>query len=131
MHVVIVAWEHLHHTGRPAEPGVRPDEDPHGSGTDEPIDEVLRERPRDLHRRVGRPLASVSAWVVDVDVEPVLVRDVARPAIPDAEITTVRATEVADADARRCRVRGRVGVDETQHQPDKPVGAVAAPAAVR
>ena len=58
-------------------------------------------------------------------------RDVARPAVPDAEITTVRATEVADADARRCRVPGRVGVDDTQHQPDKPIGAVAAPAAVR
>src|SRR5439155_14075582 len=58
-------------------------------------------------------------------------RDVARPAVTDAEIATVRATEVADADARRCRVRGRVSVDDTQHQPDKPNGAVAAPAAVR
>src|SRR5438477_484968 len=36
-------------------------------------------------------------------------RDVARPTVPDAEIATVWATEVADADARRCRVPGRAG----------------------
>src|SRR5207249_4331605 len=90
VHVVVVVWEDPHHTGRPDEPSVRPDEDPDGPGADEPIDESLRERTRDLPRRVGRPRASVPAWVVDVDVEPVLVRDVARPAVVDAEIATVR-----------------------------------------
>ena len=129
--MTVVLWEDLHQPARPPEAGVRPDEDPDGSGAHEPIREGLRERPCDLRRRVGRPLTSVSAWVVDVDVEPVLVRDVARPAVSDAEVATVWATEVADADARSGAVRGRVGVDDTQHQPDKPIGAVAAPAAVR
>ena len=69
----MVGRKHLDDRGRPAQAGVRPDEDLRRAGRDEAVDQVLRERPVDLTRNCRRALAPIAPWVVDVDVEPVLV----------------------------------------------------------
>ena len=66
---------------RTAQAGVWPDEDPHDAGLHEEVDEVLRETQVDLPD-AERSLTLVQARVVDVDVEPILVRHVARPNQP-------------------------------------------------
>ena len=63
--------EHLDDVGRPGEDRARADEDPHRSGGDEAVDEVLREAPVDLRRMPGRTLPRVAAREVDVGVETV------------------------------------------------------------
>ena len=79
MHVVVVvARQHLDDGRWPAQARVRADEDIRGAGGDEPVEQVLRERAVDLARARGWPLAPVLARVVDVGVEAVLVRCVAR-----------------------------------------------------
>src|SRR4051794_32918247 len=104
---------------------MRPDEDANGAFACEAVHEVLRERAVDLGCRVRRPLAAVAPWVVDVDVEPVLMRDVAR-----AEITASREAEISDAEARGAGVRSRIAVDDAEDRRDEPVGPVPAPRAV-
>ena len=71
--------ERLDDALRPGQAGVRPDEDADGAGPDEAVDEVLRQRAIDLPRAYRRGLTAVAARVVDVDIEPVLVRDVPPP----------------------------------------------------
>ncbi len=69
----MVGRQHLDDRRRAAQAGVRPDEDLRRAGGDEAVDQVLRERPVDLTRKPRRELAPIAPWVVDVDVEPVLV----------------------------------------------------------
>src|SRR5688500_17746708 len=84
--------------GRAGEPSPRADENHLGPGLQEAVDEVLRERPVDLAWRAGFPLAAVPARVIDVDVEPVLVREVAEPPEAGAELATLAPAEIAHAD---------------------------------
>ena len=63
---------------------------------------------------VGRALPAVEARVVDVGVEPVLVRDVAEPAEARPEVAAARTAEVADSDPRRLRVRQPVLVQDAR-----------------
>ena len=128
--MVVVHRQHLHDSPRAAQAGVRSDEDSNRTCTDEAVDEVLRERPVDLRRRVRRPLTPVAARVVDVDVEPVLVRDVAGPAVAHAEVAAVGTTEIADSYARRAWVRGGIRVGDANDEPDEADGSVPPPRAI-
>ena len=85
--------ERQHAPGRTAEAGVRADEDPLRPGADEAVDEVLGQLRIDLLRGERRPLAAVEAWVVHVDVEPVLVGRV-------ADAAEARAKEIGRASCR-------------------------------
>ena len=82
--------EHLHDVRWPAQASARPDEHADRPRADEAIEEVLGEPPVDLARALGWSLPLVEAWVVDVHVEPVLMRDVPWPEVPAA-----RAAEVS------------------------------------
>src|SRR5439155_24787431 len=92
---------------------------------DKSVEQVLRQRPVDLLGANRRALPAVKPWVVDVDVEPVLVRDVLGP-----EVAAVRTTEIADPYPRRVRMSTHVAGHDVQHDPDEPVVAVAAPRAI-
>ena len=116
MHVVVVVRSLADDPGRAGEPGPRADEDHLGPRLQEAVDEVLRERPVDLARRGGFPLAAVPARVVDVDVEPVLVREVAEPPEAGAELATLPPAEIAHADTRDPRMgRAELG-QHAQHR---------------
>src|ERR687886_543181 len=97
--MVVVPGEHLNDGRGTAQPRVRPNEDASGPRADEEVDERLREPKVDLRHLQGRALASVQPRVVDVDVQAVLMRDVAR-----TEPASVRPAEVPDADPRRTGV---------------------------
>jgi hypothetical protein len=129
--MVVVQRQNPHHPRRPLQGRVRADEDELRAGSDEPRHEILREPPVDLGGRIRRPLAAVAARVVDVHVEPVLVRGMARPAVGDTKVTAAGAAQVADADARRLRVRAGVLPDDREQDVDQPHTAEAAPPAVR
>ena len=75
---------------RSAQRQARAEPHTHGAGRDEAVDEPLRAAEVDLAGTHGRPLAAVSTRVVDVDVEPVLVRDVAEPAEAGPEVAAAR-----------------------------------------
>ena len=91
MKVVVVMDEHLDDAGRTAEVRIGTDEDDLRARAHEPVDEVLGEPVVDLVDPPRRPLAPVDARVVDVGVEPVLVRGVADAAEPRPEVAAVRA----------------------------------------
>jgi hypothetical protein len=91
----------------------------------------LRERPVDFPWPPCRELLSVESRVVDVDVEPVLVRRVAAAAEALVEDPAVRSAEVADPDPRRIRMRGEVLVEHHQQHADQAIAAPAAPGPVR
>ncbi len=132
MHVVVVVrGQHFDDRRRPCQPGVRSHEHVRRAGGDEPVDQVLREPPVDLPRADGRALAAVEARVVDVCVEAVLVRGVARRAELRAERAAGRAREVADADAGRRRMGGLVVADHRDERAYESVGGVPPPRTVR
>lgn len=107
MQVVVVVCQHANDACRSDEPGVRADEDDLSSGRHEAVDQILREPQVCLARPERGPLAAVPAGVVDVHVEPVLMRDVAGPAELRAKVAPVGAAQIADADAWCARlVRG-------------------------
>jgi hypothetical protein len=101
---------------RTCEPRVRPHEDEDGAGRDEAVDEVLAEPAVDLCRHFRRALTPIAPGVVDVDVEPVLVGRVAR-----AEWAAAPAAQVADPEARRRGMRGRVAGDDAKNRADEDV----------
>src|SRR5918992_1073369 len=84
--VVVVVGELLDDAPRAGEAGVRPDEDARGARAREEVDERLREPAVDLARPLRRTLESVQPRVVDVDVEAVLVRNMAGEAQARTEI---------------------------------------------
>ena len=96
--------ERHHDLARPVEVQVRADEHVLGAGAHEQVHELLRGGAVDLVRPRGAPRTPVLARVVDVGVEPVLVRRVAEPAELGAEVAAVRARQVADEHRRRIRV---------------------------
>ena len=83
--MVVVVGEDLDDARRAGELDVRADKDPHRARHHEPVDEILREPTIDLVGATGRALASVTAGVVDLDVEANLVRDVTEAAEARAE----------------------------------------------
>ena len=116
--------------GGPRRP-VRPDEDLDRAGADEAVDEILRQAGgRSAPGESRRPLAAVEARVVEVGVEPVLVRDVPGQAVADAEVAargrlrSPMPIRGAPDGPRRSR-RGR------STDADEPVGAVPPPGPVR
>jgi murein peptide amidase A len=121
-----VPAEHLHHTRRPAQPRVGPDEYALDPGADEEVDESLREAPVDRGRGPRSSLATIESRVVDVDVEPVLVRGVARPEWP-----ALPPAQVPDAEAWGVRMLLRVASGDAQDEADKRVGTPAPPGPVR
>jgi hypothetical protein len=129
--VVVVLGKHLDHAPRPAQAGVRADEDEGGPGGHEAVDEILGQSAVDLRRLRGRPLEPILARVVDVHVEAVLVRRVPDAAEAGAEVAALRTREVADDDARGARVSRRVRVRHLEDDANEVVGAPAAPAAAR
>jgi len=101
--VVVVVPENLDHSARSGQAGVRADEHEHGAGGDEAVDEILGKTMVGLRGEARRPFSPVGARVVDVDVEAVLVRGVAR-----AERASMVPAEVADAQSWRQRMSGGV-----------------------
>jgi hypothetical protein len=73
-----VLCEPLHDSWAAAKPCPRSHEDPDRARAHEAVDQILREPAIDLRDPLGGPLEPVTPWVVEVDVEPVLVRDVLR-----------------------------------------------------
>ena len=128
--VVVVLRQHLDDRRRAGETRARADEDLDGARGDEPVDELLREPAGDLPGPVGRALAAVAPRVVDVRVEPVLVRRVARRAEAFAELAALRAREVADPDPCRLGVRRPVRGRHVEEGRDEAPGAGAPPVAV-
>jgi hypothetical protein len=124
--VVVVVPEDLDDPGRPGQARIRANEDADGSGGDEEVDERLGKSPVYLPSAERRTLAAVAARIVDVDVEPVLVRDV-----PRAEVPATRTAEVADAEARGAGVASRVAIDDREYRADEPVRSPTPPAPVR
>lgn len=104
MQVVVVMREHPDDAQRPYESGVRADEDDLGSGRHEAVDQILGQPQVGLACPERGALTSVPARVVDVHVEAVLMRNVAGPPEPWAEVSTVGAAQIADADAWRTQV---------------------------
>ena len=93
MHVVLVARVRDHDSRGPAEAARVADEDHPRAGGDEAVDEILREPAVDLVGRRRRAQLPVEPREVDVDVEPVLVRDVLvghRPAALAADVADRR-----------------------------------------
>ncbi len=126
--MVVVIPKNLHDARWAREPRVRADEDERGARGDEAVDEILSEPVLDLARDERRPLAPVPPRVVDVYIEPVLVRRVAGP-----EGASPRAAEVADSEARRRRMRLSVprgdakDLADEEVRPPPPAGPVGAP----
>ena len=114
--MVIVIPKNLHDARRAREPRVRADEDEGGPRGHEAVDEILGQAVLDLARDEGWPLAPVSPRVVDVDVEPILMRRVAGP-----EGASPPAAEVADPEAWRRRMRLCVTRDDTEDLADEEV----------
>jgi hypothetical protein len=115
----------------PVQREIGADEDLGRAPRDEAVDELLGGHDVDL---VGPPrgaLEPVEARVVDVDVEPVLVRQVAEPAVAGAEVAAVGPREVADQHARGVGVRVVVRVQHELGGVDELARAPAAPTAVR
>ena len=130
MHVVVVACEHLDDSGRALEPDPRADEHPLGARRDEAIDQILRQATIDLARLPRRALAAVAARVVDVHVEPVLVREVTDAPEARSEVPATGAAEVAHGEPWRARKIGGVAVGGDEDQAHETVGPVAAPGPV-
>ncbi len=124
--MVVVVPQHLDDAGRAVQACVRANEDAAGTSVEEEIDERLGKAPVYLPRAERSPLAAITARIVDVDVEPVLVRDMARP-----EGATVRTAQVSDAETRGAWVSGSVAVDDGEHRTNEPVRAPPTGAAVR
>ncbi len=124
-----MAGGHLDDARRAGERRVGADEDEPGAGGDEAIHQILREPQVDVCDSRRRRLATVAARIVDIGVEPVLVGDVwdAR-AVSGAEVSAVRAAEVADGDPRRAGVCAREVRGHPQEGADQPGGRVPAPA---
>ncbi len=127
MEVVVVVDELLHDAAPAAECHARPDEHVLRSGRREAIHEILGEHAVDLPWRVRAALAPVSSRVVDVDVEPVLVRGVAEPAESPAESTAARPGEVPHADSCGFRMRGAILAQDAQERAHEAIGPPAAP----
>ena len=83
--------EHLDDAGGAVKAGAGADEDELGASPHEPVDQVLGEPVVDPVDRSRRSLAPVAARVVDIGVEPVLVRGVAGAAELRPEVAAVRA----------------------------------------
>jgi len=83
--------EHLNDPGGTVKAGAGTDEDDLCTRPHEPVDQILGEPVVDLVDRSRRSFAPVAARVVDIGVEPVLVRGVAGAAELQPEVAAVRA----------------------------------------
>ena len=124
MHVVIVMDEGLNDAGRPRKTHVRPDEHKFCACPNEAVYEVLGASSCDLSRFAGSALAPVSTRVVDVHIQSVLVRRMAKPSEALPEIATVRSTEVTDAHPRYVTIFRGVSTEDTQDDPNQAIGSV-------
>ncbi len=131
VHVVVVVDGLAHGRRRPDEPGARADKDDLGARADEAVEQVLGEPPVDLRGSDRLELPAVEPRVIDVGVEAVLVAEVTEASVPSAERATSRPREVADAEARRLRMRRPELPEHAQESANEPVGAVPPPRPVR
>lgn len=120
-----MAGEHLEHGRRPAQARVGPHEDSLRSGSNEEVDQRLRQPKINLANTQRRALSPVEPWVVHVDVEAILMRRVTR-----AEPAAVRLAEVSDAHPRRAGMAGGIGSDDAEDNANQLVGPPAPPRAV-
>jgi len=111
---IVIEFPGIHDAGRAGKAGVGTDEDEDGAGRHEAVDEVLAEPTVDLSGDTRGPLAAILPRKVDVDVEPVLVRSVAR-----AEGAAAPTAEVADPEARRGRMRSPIAGDHAEDLADE------------
>jgi len=128
--VVVVVHERLDDPRRSRQIQARTHEDMRGTRRGERVDQLLGQQPVDQPGLMRAALAPVPAWVVDVDVEPVLVRRVSQVAETRPEVSAARPRQVADPHARRVRVGGAVATQAVEQEADQAVGAPAAPGAV-
>lgn len=131
MQVLVVPRNHLDHRTRPGQPGVGSHEDPDGTRTSEAVDQVLGQAAVDLAHRAGRSLPAIPSRVVDVHVEPVLVRGVSDDAEPRPEVAALWTTQIAHAHPGSPRMLSGVPAHDPEHGAHETVGAVAPPPAVR
>ena len=124
VHVVLVVRIRSDNVTRSAQVGRVADEDLARACGDEAVEQLLGETSIDLRGGSRRLQPSVAAWVVDVDVEPVLVGDVLihDTAVPEADVT--------DDDLRGLRVRLSVPSEHLDDRPDRVFMAVEPPGQV-
>ena len=131
VHVIVVVDGLAHGRRRPDEPAARADKDDLGARADEAVEQVLGEPPVDLCGSDRLELTAVEPRVIDVDVEAVLVAEVTEASVASAERATSRPREVADAEARRLRMRRPELPEHAQERVNEPVAAVPPPRPVR
>ncbi len=130
VHVVVVMSEGLNDAPSSVETCGRPHEDVLSPRAHEAVDEVLGQLPIDL---VGRPrgsLSSVTARVVHVHIEPVLMRGVPQSPEPRPEAPASGTADISYADADREGVLCRVRAQHSENGPDEAIVAEAPRAAV-
>jgi hypothetical protein len=101
VHVVVVMYEWLNDAGRPRQSGSRPDENELGASSNEAVDEVLGTRSIGLTGPEWSELPPITARIIDVDIQSVLVRRVPQTTKSPAEVTASGTTDIADGDSRR------------------------------
>jgi hypothetical protein len=126
-----VEGDRLDHPPGAGQPGIEPDEDEPGARAHEPVHEILSEPAVDLARRGRGPLPAVPARVVDIDVEPVLMRRVTRGAEASPEVSAPWPAEIPDSDSRRPRVATAVALEHVEHRAHEAIRAEAPPPGVR
>lgn len=107
MHVVVMVDEPLDDPTGPGEPCVWPDEDVDGASADETMHQVLGEPPVDLVNPPRRELRAVDPRIVDVHVEPALMRGVAGLPESRSEVPSAWPAEVPHPDPGRVGMRRR------------------------
>jgi hypothetical protein len=112
--MIVVSCQHLHDARISAQPGLWPDEHANRASANKPIDKVLSQSAVDLIRVVRWALTPIATREEEVDVQPVLVRDVSR-----AEPAAARAGQVADSKPWRAWMRARIRTDDAQDEPDE------------
>ena len=128
--VVVVVHERHDPLARPVQARRRADVDDFRARREEAVDELLRRAAVDQRRRERAPLGAVDPRVVDVGVEPVLVRRVAEPAVaaPNGPPCGRERSPIPTRGANGCAKR--YSAITREHGADEPVGAPAPPAAV-
>ncbi len=116
---------------RPRQPRVRADEGVLHAASHDAVHEVLRESMVDLRHVRGGAFGPVAARVVDVGVEPVLVRAVPEPAVARSERPSMRPAQIADEQPGSGRMRAMPLGAELLDEVDQAIGAEAPPPAVR
>ena len=127
MQVVVVVLRYSDDPCETVQSRMRTDIDRDRAGSNEAIDELLREFMVDITYSQRRGFDVVQARVINVDIETDLMRDVPEPAIFVAERTAFRQADVTDQHAGRVGMGGAELIDHTERRADQPVRPEASP----